>query len=96
MIILFGIVGHILFPLCDRARNKLMYNIKKRTHPLLSAVILIKYCFVWVCLLYNSYHYIMNLSWYYLIPIFTVYLLALVPSLVHGIYFLNAIQSQIN
>lgn len=94
-LIIFGLGGFFLFPLVDRARHKLVYNIWKRTHPFFQVIILYKFGFIWACFLYNCYHYIVNLPWYYIFPIYGVYIITMAPSLIHAMYFLSAIQKKV-
>jgi hypothetical protein len=72
-----------------------MYNIKKRTHPILSWSILFKFCFFWACALVNCFFYTFSLPWYYIFFTGTFYLFSLSPSLPQAIYFLSALQNKV-
>ena len=88
-------VGHILFPLCDTTRHKVLYNIKKRTHPLLQWLILVKLTLLVECFLNNGYHSLFMLPWYSWVVIAGLYLFTVGPSILIGMYFLVTLQRQI-
>ena len=89
------IAGFFLFPLVDKARNKVLYNIKKRTNPLLEYTILIKIIWLWGCFLLNCYHTLTNVDWYWIVVVLTVELFTVTPSLIQAMYFCTTMQRHI-
>jgi hypothetical protein len=85
----------VLFPMCDQHRNKVLYNIKARTHPLLEYTIILKLLWMWALVLFNSYCAASNLSWYFWPFLYGFYLFTLGPSLLHSLYFITTFQRQL-
>ena len=94
-LLLFGILGVVVLPLSDNVRNKMLYNIRKRTHFAFSYFILLKLTFVVGCFLLNCYYFIINSAWYFIFLAYGIYLFMISPSIIHSMYFITSIQRQL-
>ena len=87
-------MGVAILPLSDRIRNKMLFNIRKRTSLSMSYIILLKLQLILACFLVNCYYYVVNSPWYHLFLVYGVYLFTISPSIIHSMYFMTAIQRQ--
>lgn len=73
----------------------MLYNIRKRTHPIFSYFILLKLTVLVSCFMLNCYYFITNSPWYYIFLTYGAYLFMISPSIIHSIYFITSIQRQL-
>ena len=61
----------------------------------MQSILLYKLITLALIFIINGYLSFLNLPWYYIIPIYGIYLIAFIPSLIHAMYLFSAIQHQI-
>lgn len=89
---LFGTGGVLIFSISDRARVKILFDLRKRTHPWALMIVILKAVLVISCFLIIGYGSIIALSIWAVTILYGVYLFSLSPSIIHVLYFISAAQ----
>jgi hypothetical protein len=92
LLILFGLGGVLIFSISDKARVKILFDLRKRTHPLALMIIILKAAWAIGCFIIIGYGSILALSIFFLLFLYGIYLFTLSPSIIHILYFIAAAQ----
>lgn len=89
---MFGIAGVLIFSISDKKRNKILYNLRRRSHPVVLLVIINKLLLVVTCFLLFGYSSVFEIAIWSILLLYGVYLFCLSPSILHVMYLSSAAQ----
>lgn len=92
---MFGVVGVLIFSISDKKRNKILYNLRKRSHPAVLLVIIYKLLLVATCFLLFGYGSVFDVAIWSILLFYGIYLFCLSPSILHGMYLCSAAQKSL-
>lgn len=89
---MFGVTGLFIFSIDDRSRVKILYNLRKRTHPIILMLVILKASWALSCFLIMGYGSMIALSIWVMFFLYGIYLFSLSPSIIHLLYLISAAQ----
>lgn len=89
---MFGVSSLLIFSISERYQNKIIYNLKIRTHPLVLMIIILKAFWVGGCFFIAGYVSFFQLPIWGLLFFYGSYVISLSPSIIHLLYLFSAAQ----